>query len=154
MHGDQEGCGTPHFLPYTPFPTQPCHTLLYPALPFLTLSCLDIRYRSYNYSILYHTIPYHTVPYHTITYYIPYRIIPRCTIPYHTILYHTLHPQPSTLIHRPHPPDPSPLTPSPKPQTRYRGTSLIRKRPLPQDHHRTLGIGLRKGPRGGVFSCK
>ena len=24
----------------------------------------------------------------------------------------------------------------------YRGTSLIRKRPPPQDHHRALGIGL------------
>ena len=25
----------------------------------------------------------------------------------------------------------------------YRGTSLIRKRPTPEDNHRTLGIGLR-----------
>ena len=30
----------------------------------------------------------------------------------------------------------------------YMGTSLIRKRPPPQDHPRTLGISLRQGPRG------
>ena len=34
----------------------------------------------------------------------------------------------------------------------YRGTSLIRKRPLPpKDHQRALGIGLRQSPRGGSF---
>ena len=30
----------------------------------------------------------------------------------------------------------------------YRGTSPIRKRPPPQDPPKTLGIGLRKGPKG------
>ena len=33
----------------------------------------------------------------------------------------------------------------------YRGTSLIRNRPPPQDPPRTLGIGLRYGPRGVRF---
>ena len=32
-----------------------------------------------------------------------------------------------------------------------RGTSLIRKRPPPSDLHRTIGIGVLKGPRGGPF---
>ena len=30
----------------------------------------------------------------------------------------------------------------------YRDTSLIRKRPPPEDHHRALVIGLLQGPRG------
>ena len=34
---------------------------------------------------------------------------------------------------------------------RYRDTSLIRKHPPPQDYPRTLGIGVRQGPRGGRF---
>ena len=33
----------------------------------------------------------------------------------------------------------------------YRGTSLIRKRPPPQDPPRTLGIGLRQGSTGWRF---
>ena len=33
----------------------------------------------------------------------------------------------------------------------YRGTSLIKKRPPPEDPPRTLGTGLRKGPRGVRF---
>ena len=33
----------------------------------------------------------------------------------------------------------------------YRGTSLLRKHPPPQDHGRTLGIFLLKGPRGALF---
>jgi len=33
----------------------------------------------------------------------------------------------------------------------YRGTSLIRKRPPPYDHHRPLGVSLLYGPRGGHF---
>ena len=34
---------------------------------------------------------------------------------------------------------------------RYRGTSLIRNRRPPQDHHRILGIVLLHGPGRGVF---
>ena len=33
----------------------------------------------------------------------------------------------------------------------YRGTSLIRNRPLPYDPPMTLGLGLLQGPRGGRF---
>jgi len=33
----------------------------------------------------------------------------------------------------------------------YKGTSLIRNRPLPDDHHRPLGTVLLQGPRGGRF---
>ena len=33
----------------------------------------------------------------------------------------------------------------------YRGTSLIRSSSPPQDHHRSLGIGLLQGPAGEVF---
>ena len=33
----------------------------------------------------------------------------------------------------------------------YRGTSLITKRPPPQDPPRSLGIGVRWGPMGGSF---
>ena len=37
--------------------------------------------------------------------------------------------------------------------SRYRGTSLI-STPPPQDHHRSLGIGLLYGPTGGgCFLC-
>ena len=35
-----------------------------------------------------------------------------------------------------------------RPPEAYRGSSPIRKRPSPQDPLRTLGIGLRYGPRG------
>jgi len=35
--------------------------------------------------------------------------------------------------------------------TLYMGTAPIRKRPPPWDPHRSLGIGLRKGPRGRCF---
>ena len=34
---------------------------------------------------------------------------------------------------------------------KYRGTSLIRNRPLPEDHPKPLGIGLLQGPRGRRF---
>ena len=37
------------------------------------------------------------------------------------------------------------------PQQLYRGISLIRNSPPPEDHHRTLGIVLLKGPMRGVF---
>ena len=33
----------------------------------------------------------------------------------------------------------------------YRGIPFIRKRPLPYDHYRVIGIGLQEGPRRGVF---
>ena len=33
----------------------------------------------------------------------------------------------------------------------YRGTSLIRNRPPPYDHHRALGMVLLQGPRGALF---
>ena len=36
-------------------------------------------------------------------------------------------------------------------QTLCRGTSLIRKRPPPVNHHRFLGTGLLEVPRGGRF---
>jgi len=34
---------------------------------------------------------------------------------------------------------------------KYRGTSFIRKRPTPWDHHRALGVGLLQGPKGRRF---
>ena len=34
---------------------------------------------------------------------------------------------------------------------RFKGTLLIRKRPPPYDHHRSLGIGLLWSPTGGLF---
>ena len=36
-------------------------------------------------------------------------------------------------------------------ESSYKGTSLMRKRPPPKDHHRTLGTVLLSGPRRGVF---
>jgi hypothetical protein len=33
----------------------------------------------------------------------------------------------------------------------YRGISLIRDRPFPEDHHMTLGTVLLQSPRRGVF---
>ena len=33
----------------------------------------------------------------------------------------------------------------------YRGTSLMRKRPPPQDQHRALGMVLLQGPRCALF---
>ena len=33
-----------------------------------------------------------------------------------------------------------------------RGTSLIRNRPPPEDHHRAPGIGLLEGPREGAVA--
>jgi len=38
-----------------------------------------------------------------------------------------------------------------EPASDYRGTSLRSFSPPPQDHHRTLGIVLQKGPRRKVF---
>ena len=57
---------------------------------------------------------------------------------------YTLHPTPSTL-------HPTPYTLHPTPGVPYRGASLIRNCPPPQDHCRSLGIGLMKGPRGLLF---
>ena len=36
-------------------------------------------------------------------------------------------------------------------QRYYRGTSLIRNYPLPQDHRMALDMVLLQGPRGGLF---
>ena len=41
-----------------------------------------------------------------------------------------------------------PHVPVPYSRNLYRGTSLVRKRPLPWDNHVALGKGLLWGPRG------